>query len=300
MQTLLWMLWENSMSCKKNCIPKQYLLYPLLSVKRNLVASWLPGQGHCFFCHSKCHAELHLHTHFLRARLIPVNSIHWKPPVLPKPEASSSFVVRGKRHPLLMTDSSCPQPGWVWKIPSGGICFSSPSSQPLQVRPVTSPAIPAVSYGHHRIIKGGKVFCDHWDQSWPQCYQDHHLPTSPGVTSSSLLNTSRGGDSTTAFGSPFQCLSALSVKKISSLNFPWWNLRLLAFVLSLDTLEKRLTWTIRRDEPMHMIRGQGEKFSFMTLLTPRNVPENVTVIKVPALGSSCKEGQTEFLSWYQN
>lgn len=31
---------------------------------------------------------------------------------------------------------------------------------------------------------------------------------------------------------------------------------------------------------MHVTRGQGEKLSLMTLLIPRNVLENVTVIKV--------------------
>ena len=58
-----------------------------------------------------------------------------------------------------------------------------------------------------------------------------------------LLNTSRDGDSTTALGSPFQCLTTHSVKKyflISSLNLPWCNLRPLPLVLSLITWLKRL------------------------------------------------------------
>ena len=48
-------------------------------------------------------------------------------------------------------------------------------------------------------------------------------------------HTSRDGDSTTSLGSPFQCLTTLSLKKlflISHLNFPWCNLRLFPLVLS--------------------------------------------------------------------
>ena len=44
------------------------------------------------------------------------------------------------------------------------------------------------------------------------------------TTSKWFLNTPRDGDSTTTLGSPFQCLTTLSIKKfflISSLNLPW-------------------------------------------------------------------------------
>lgn len=56
------------------------------------------------------------------------------------------------------------------------------------------------------------------------------------ATSIHLLNTFRGGDSTTSLGSLFQCLATSSVKKfflIPSLNLPWHNLRPFPWVLSL-------------------------------------------------------------------
>jgi len=55
------------------------------------------------------------------------------------------------------------------------------------------------------------------------------------TTSKWFLNTSRVGDSTTSLRSPFQCLTALSVKKcflISNLNLPWCNLRPFPLILS--------------------------------------------------------------------
>ena len=58
------------------------------------------------------------------------------------------------------------------------------------------------------------------------------------ATSTRFLNTSRDGDSTTALGSLFQCLTTLSVKKfflISNLNLPWCNLKPFPLVLSLAT-----------------------------------------------------------------
>ena len=62
-----------------------------------------------------------------------------------------------------------------------------------------------------------------------------------------LLNTSRDGDSTTSLGSLFQCFISLSVMKffrISNLNLPWCNLRLLPLVLLLVTWENRPTATL--------------------------------------------------------
>ena len=59
------------------------------------------------------------------------------------------------------------------------------------------------------------------------------------TTSRRLLNTARDGDPTTSLGSPFQCLTTLSVKKsslISNLNLPWHNLRPLPLVLSLSPM----------------------------------------------------------------
>jgi len=51
---------------------------------------------------------------------------------------------------------------------------------------------------------------------------------SRSATSTCFLNTSRDGDSTTSLGSLFQCLTTLSVQKISlisNLYLPWCNLR---------------------------------------------------------------------------
>ena len=63
----------------------------------------------------------------------------------------------------------------------------------------------------------------------------------------SHLNTSRNGDSITSLDTLSQCLISLSVEKfflISSLNLPWWNLRLFPHVLSLATREKKF-WVLR-------------------------------------------------------
>lgn len=144
-------------------------------MKRNLVAPWLPGQWHCCqsICHSKCHAKLH----FLRASLIPPNSIHCKPTVLPKPAASSSSVVRGKRILLLMTDLSCPQPGWVWKIPSGGVCFSSLPA-PSHCSSALWPPLPCqhCHMGITDLLRVEKSSEKHWIYLFPQCCQAHHNP----------------------------------------------------------------------------------------------------------------------------
>ncbi|XP_064911793.1 ankyrin repeat domain-containing protein 66 isoform X1 [Columba livia] len=54
----------------------------------------------------------------------------------------------------------------------------------------------------------------------------------------------RDGDSTTALGSLFQCLTTFSMKKyflISNVNLPWCNLRPFPLILSLATWEKRPT-----------------------------------------------------------
>jgi len=67
---------------------------------------------------------------------------------------------------------------------------------------------------------------------------------SPGATFTRFFNPSRDGDSPTALGSLFQCLTTLSGKKfflIFNLNLPWCNLRPLLLVLSLVTGEKRPT-----------------------------------------------------------
>lgn len=53
--------------------------------------------------------------------------------------------------------------------------------------------------------------------------------------SSQFLNASRGGDSTTSMGIPFQCLTTLSVEKfflMSNLNHPWYSSRPFPSVLN--------------------------------------------------------------------
>ena len=71
------------------------------------------------------------------------------------------------------------------------------------------------------IIQVGKDLSD--PQVQPQPTQPCPLPTSLSATSPWFWNTSRDGDPTTSLGSPFQCLTALSEKKlfvISDLNLP--------------------------------------------------------------------------------
>ncbi|KAK4822662.1 hypothetical protein QYF61_019029 [Mycteria americana] len=78
----------------------------------------------------------------------------------------------------------------------------------------------------------------------------YHLPDSYEFFSLSLNRFESlplgDGESTTSLGSLFQCLTTLLVKPfflISSLNFPWRNLRLFSLILPLVTWEKRLTPT---------------------------------------------------------
>ena len=99
---------------------------------------------------------------------------------------------------------------------------------------------------NHRIAQVGKDLKDHRVQTQP----NHPTPTptalrsimSLSTTSRRLLNTARDGDPTTSLGSPFQCLTTLSVKKsflIANLNLPLHNLRPFPLVLSPVTNENR-------------------------------------------------------------
>lgn len=84
-------------------------------------------------------------------------------------------------------------------------------------------AICPYSWRSHGIIKVGKELQDHRLQpvTIPQ-------PRALNVMSSHLLNASRDEDPTTSLGSPFQCLTILSEKKIladAQSEPPWCSLR---------------------------------------------------------------------------
>lgn len=75
----------------------------------------------------------------------------------------------------------------------------------------------------HRIVKVGKDLQDHWVQS---STKHHHVNWTTALTarSSRYLNTSRHRYSSTSLGSPFQCLTILSILPDVNLNLPWPSL----------------------------------------------------------------------------